>query len=162
MLTAKTQTHIMVNVPLYSKNIYQILFLFYILISQITVDPHYLKVQGTLRYTSRYPNLDISDLQNNRTTAFQKWICNLTPEVKKYIENIVEKWRNCSLGAISPLFHNILLPVINFYVKTGTRFSLRDKWLFEISEVAITRIDCTCWMPNSVDPDQTSFRSSLI
>ena len=25
-----------------------------------------------------------------------------------YIENIVEKGRNCSLGAISPLFHNIL------------------------------------------------------
>ena len=25
-----------------------------------------------------------------------------------YIENIVEKGRNCSPGAISPLFHNIL------------------------------------------------------
>ena len=33
------------------------------------------------------------------------------------MKNIVEKRRNCCLGAISPLFHNILLPV-----KTGTRF----------------------------------------
>ena len=29
-----------------------------------TVDSHYLKVQGTLLSTSRYPYLDISDLQN--------------------------------------------------------------------------------------------------
>ena len=28
--------------------------------------------------------------------------------------NIVEKRRNCSLGAISPLFHNILLLVVRF------------------------------------------------
>ena len=27
-------------------------------------------------------------------------------------------------------------------VKTGIRFSLRDKWLFEITEVEITRVDC--------------------
>ena len=50
----------------------------------------------------------------NRTFTFNKWICNLTPEVKKYIENIVEKTRNCSVGAISPLFHNILIPVVRF------------------------------------------------
>ena len=50
----------------------------------------------------------------------------------------MEKRRYCSLGAISPLFHNILLPV----VKTGTRFSLRDKQLFEISRVEITRVGC--------------------
>ena len=28
------------------------------------------------------------------------------------------------------------------YVKTRIRFSLRDKWLFEITEVEITRVDC--------------------
>ena len=28
-------------------------------------------------------------------------------------------------------------------VNTGTRFSLQDKWLFEISEVVITRVKCT-------------------
>ena len=31
-----------------------------------------------------------------------------------YIENIVEKGRNCSPGAISPLFHNILYPDFRF------------------------------------------------
>ena len=50
--------------------------------------------------------------------------------------------RNCSLGAISPLFHNISHLLLDFHVSTGTRFSLRDKRLFEISEVEITRVDC--------------------
>ena len=53
----------------------------------------------------------------------------------------MEKRRNCSSGAISPLFHNILLPDVDLCVKTGTRFSLRDKQLFEISEVEITRVN---------------------
>ena len=60
----------------------------------------------------------------------------------KCIENIVEKRRNCSLGAISPLFYNILLPDVRFPCFIGTRFSFRDKRLFEISEVEITRVDC--------------------
>ena len=33
--------------------------------------------------------------------------------------------------------------MLDFYVKTGIRFSLRDKRLFEITEVEITRVDCT-------------------
>ena len=32
--------------------------------------------------------------------------------------------------------------MLDFYVKTGIRFSLRDKQLFEITEVEITRVDC--------------------
>ena len=32
--------------------------------------------------------------------------------------------------------------ILDFYVKTGIRFSLRDKRLFEITEVEITRVDC--------------------
>ena len=32
--------------------------------------------------------------------------------------------------------------VSDFYVKTMIRFSLRDKRLFEIIEVEITRVDC--------------------
>ena len=40
---------------------------------------------------------------------------------------------------LSTLFYYLML---NFYVKTGIRFSLRDKRLFEITEVEITRIDC--------------------
>ena len=32
---------------------------------------------------------------------------------------------------------------LHFYVKTGIRFSLRDKRLFEITEVEITRVNCS-------------------
>ena len=32
--------------------------------------------------------------------------------------------------------------LVDLCVTTGTRFSLRDKWLFEISEFEITRVDC--------------------
>ena len=59
-----------------------------------------------------------------------------------YIENVVEKMRNCSLGTISPLFSQNFVSCC-FHVSTGTRFSLRDKRLYEISEVNITRVDCT-------------------
>ena len=64
---------------------------------------------------------------------------NLTPEVKRYIENIVEKRRNFSSF---PQYFDLLL---DFLVRTGGRFSLRDKRLFEISEVEITRVDCSCF-----------------
>ena len=40
---------------------------------------------------------------------------------------------------LSTIFHYLML---DFYVKTGIRFSLRDKRLFEITEVEITRVDC--------------------
>ena len=40
---------------------------------------------------------------------------------------------------LSTIFYNLML---DFYVKTGIRFSLRDKRLFEITEVEITRDDC--------------------
>ena len=34
--------------------------------------------------------------------------------------------------------------ILDFCVKTRSRFSLRDKRLFEIIEVEITRVDCIC------------------
>ena len=40
---------------------------------------------------------------------------------------------------LSTIFYYLML---DFYVKTGIRFSLRDKQLFEITEVEITRVDC--------------------
>ena len=40
---------------------------------------------------------------------------------------------------LSTIFYYLML---DFYVKTGIRFSLRDKPLFEITEVEITRVDC--------------------
>ena len=104
------------------------------------VDSRYFKVQGTLWNTSRYPYLDISDLQNggkiNRTTTFHKWICNLTPDVRDILKIL---WKEEKL-LFSTIFCYLLL---DFHVKLGTRFSLRDKWLFEISEVVITRVDCS-------------------
>ena len=73
-------------------------------------------------------------------------MCNWTLEVRDILKNIVEKRRNCSLGAISPLFHNIFYILLDFHVKAGTRFSLRDKRLFEISEVEITRVNCIVFL----------------
>ena len=40
---------------------------------------------------------------------------------------------------LSTIFYYLML---DFDVKTGIRFSLRDKRLFEITEVEITRVDC--------------------
>ena len=51
-------------------------------------------------------------------------------------------------GEIAPEEQFLLLSTIfcylalDFYVKTRIRFSLRDKRLFEITEVEITRFDC--------------------
>ena len=75
----------------------------------------------------------------NRTTTLNKWICNLS-----YILKIL--WKR---GEIAPKEQFLLFSTIfcylflDFHVKTGTRISLRDKRLFEISEVEITRVDCT-------------------
>ena len=53
---------------------------------------------------------------------------------------------------LSTIFYNL---VLDFYVKTGIRFSLRDKRLFEITEVEITRVDCIsnskCFKPVFVE-----------
>ena len=52
-------------------------------------------------------------------------------------------------GEIAPKEQFLLLStifcylVIDFYVKTRIRFSLRDKRLFEITEVEIMRVDST-------------------
>ena len=67
------------------------------------------------------------------------------------VKNILLKilWKR---GEIAPqeqflLFSTIFCDLIlNFCVKTRTRFSLRDKRLFEITEVEITRVDCICTM----------------
>ena len=52
-------------------------------------------------------------------------------------------------GEIAPGEQFLLLSIIisylvlDFYGKTRVRFSLRDKLLFEITEVEITRVDCS-------------------
>ena len=51
-------------------------------------------------------------------------------------------------GEIAPQEQFLLLSTIfcylmlEFYVERGIRFSLRDKRLFEITKVEITRVDC--------------------
>ena len=76
--------------------------------------------------------------QPNFTNKYVIWLFKL----EMYTENTVEKGRNCSLGAISPLIH-IFYNLLDLNVKRRTRFSLRDKRLFEISEVEITSVDCS-------------------
>ena len=46
---------------------------------------------------------------------------------------------------LSTLFCYLML---DFYVQTRIRFSLRDKRLFEITEVEITRVDCILFLIN--------------
>ena len=41
---------------------------------------------------------------------------------------------------LSTIFYYMML---DFYDKTGIRFSLQDKRLFEITELEITRVDCS-------------------
>ena len=50
--------------------------------------------------------------------------------------------------------------MLDFYVKTWIRFSLRDKRLFEITEVEITRVDCSHASLGSIEYIRT--RSKMI
>ena len=54
----------------------------------------------------RFAEFEETNKRNNPISQKKKKICNLTPDVRENyrenIENIVEKRRNCSLGAISP------------------------------------------------------------
>ena len=64
-----------------------------------TVDSHYLEFQGLSEILrdilpSTYQICRIEEKLIQLTT-FNKYMCNWTPEVR-YIENIVEKRRNCS------------------------------------------------------------------
>ena len=110
-----------------------------------TVDSRYLETQGTLWNTSRYPYFDISDLRNWEKQLIQQpplteWSFNLHPKLEIY-------WKYCGkeeklqFVLFSTIFWCLL---VDLCVKTGTRFSLRDKRLFEISEFEITRDDCIC------------------
>ena len=79
-----------------------------------TVDSRYLEFQGTLWNTSRYPYLDISDLQNwgkiIRTTTFNKYVCNWTLEVRDILKIL---WKR---GEIAPYDQFLLFFTILFYL----------------------------------------------
>ena len=107
----------------------------------ITVHSRYLEIQWTLWNTSRYPYFEISDLRNWGKQLIEQpplteWIFNLTPKLEIY-------WKYCGKEEKSKekflLFSTIFCCLlVDLCVKTGTRFSLRDKRLFEISEFEIT------------------------
>ena len=73
-----------------------------------------------------------------RTTKVHRWTCNLTPLVRNTC------WKYCGKGEkflfLSTIFCYLIL---DFSIKTRIRFSLRDKRLFKITEVEITRVDCS-------------------
>ena len=100
--------------------------------SDIALDKFF-SIQNTV--ASRYWTSLIS---NNRVSRSENQVPILT--LKSNNRNIVEK--NCSLGAISPLFHNFCYLFLDLHVKAGKRFSLRDKRLFEISRVVCTYMQC--------------------
>ena len=50
---------------------------------------------------------------------------------------------------LSTIFYYLML---DFYVKTGIRFSLRDKRLFEVTEVEITKVDCIMIIDFYINP----------
>ena len=57
-------------------------------------------------------------------------------------------WKVEKLPFSFPQYFFYLL--LDFHVKAGTRFSLRDKWLFEISEVEIPRVNCIYFVYRTV------------
>ena len=93
-------------------------------------------------------------LRNIHSSTYQ--ICRIEDKVNKckttfhhdYVIKLLKLyryWKYCGkeeklLLLFSTIFCYLLL---DFRIKTWTRFSLRVKRLFEISEVDITRVDCT-------------------
>ena len=99
-----------------------------------TVDFCYLEFQGTLWNTSRCPYLDISELQNWGKNSSSN-ICVIGLFDVRDILKIL--WKRGERNFFSYL-------LFHFPVYAGTRFSLRDKRLIEVSEVEITRVNCIC------------------
>ena len=117
---------------------------------QIALSLRRINIQSTLVISkSKGPSETLRDIRTstyqicrieentNRTSKFHKWTCYLTPLLEIYFENIVENRRNL---LISTIFCYLMF---GFCVKTRTRFSLRDKRLFGITKVEITRVDCS-------------------
>ena len=71
-----------------------------------TIDSCYLKFQGTLWNTSRYPYLDISDFQNwgkiIQTTTFNKYVCNWTLDVRDILKIL---WKRGEIAPYEQFLH---------------------------------------------------------
>ena len=79
-----------------------------------------------------------------RTTTFHKSICNLTPEDRDTLKILWKREEIAPEEQLLPFFTIFWYVLLDFHAKTGTRVSLRDKRLFEISKAEITRVDCIC------------------
>ena len=96
--------------------------------------------------TSRYPYFDISDFQNwgkksnNQIFQIRMLFDSFTQDI--YIKNYCGKGEKSLLKSNCSSYPQYFYPLVRFYVRTGTRISLRGKRLFEITEVEITRVDC--------------------
>ena len=101
-------------------------------------------LRSVKRSLSRIPrdslkHFEISVPQNIRVAEVRKTINRTTTLPNEYVIWFL-KFNNVEKLLFSTIFCYLFL---DFHVKTGTRISLRDKRLFEISEVEITRVDCS-------------------
>ena len=79
--------------------------------------------------------ISTSVISNNRLSRRKNLVLVITQKSKIRLQNIVEKRRNCSWGAISPLFHNIFN--IYFYLKESNLkesnyIVICKNWLFKL------------------------------
>ena len=74
--------------------------------------------------------ISTSVISNNRLSRRENLVLVITQKSKTRLQNIVEKRRNCSWGAISPLFHNIFN--IYFYLKESNYTVICKIWLFKL------------------------------
>ena len=93
--------------------------------------------------TSTYQTCRIEE-NTKRTTKFHTWTCNLTPLIRNVWWKYCGKGENLLLRSNFSPYPQYFITWCLISVKTGIRFSLRDKRLFEITEVEITRVDCIC------------------
>ena len=99
---------------------------------------------------NRYAELRKNIEQPHFTNVYVIWLLKLY----RYILKIL--WKS---GEIAPLFSTIFsYLLLVFHFDTGTRFSLRDKRLFEISDVEITRVDCI-WFEREREREREVMRS---
>ena len=117
--------------------------------------------------------ISTSVISNNRLSWRKNLVLVLTWKSKIRIQNIVKKRRNCSLGAISPLFHNFSI-YISYYKGVRLHSKLKNLvvqivfpsilqiWYVEVRisrsvfegpfDFEITRVDCMWQLIKVTDP----------
>ena len=76
----------------------------------------------------------------NRPAKFHNLICKLSSEVRGILKILWKTGEIAHYLLFSTIFCYLLL---DSHVNSGNRISFRDKQLFEITEVEITRVDCS-------------------